>query len=80
MPLYESKKVVMEAVQWTGRNFDEMKAFVGDNLLGHEDAALILKCPSGTNRACIGDYIATAGPDDFYPVPAKVFDARWQLA
>ena len=70
MPKYRKKPVVVEAVRWTGSNLEEIRNFVGSDLIEdymeHFDIERALKemlvdiaidTLEGTMRVDYGDYI-----------------------
>ena len=84
MAKYRKKPVVIEAVQWTGSNFDEIKAFVdgrwevefdGDELLVHT-----LESGRGLLVASEGDWIIMGVIGEFYPCNHDVFEATYEPA
>lgn len=52
---YRKKPIVIEAIQWNGRNLEEIKNFVGVALTHGEK--LIIHTLEGDHEAKVGDYI-----------------------
>ena len=82
MAKFRKKPVMVEAVQWTGQNFDEIKAFVdgrwevefdGDELLVHT-----LESGRGPLVASEGDWIIMGVIGEFYPCNPDSFEATYE--
>lgn len=75
---YVKKPIPIEAVQWTGKNFDEIDAFTGNNVF-IEDG--ILKCRtlegimSAKNK--YGDYLIKGPVNEFYICEKNVFEMTY---
>jgi hypothetical protein len=86
---YRKKQIVIEAIQWTGFNLDEIKDFVGKAL--HIDINHSLYAdPSSTINLTIatleGDHICTKGDfiikgvnGEFYPCKPDIFEKTYEL-
>ena len=82
---YRKEPVVIEAVQWDGRNLGEIKEFVGDSLIYEiSDAAwkvgkgapavhMGIKTLEGTHICSKGDYIIKGVQGEFYPCKPDIF-------
>ena len=82
---YRKKPVVIEAVQWNGRNLEEIQEFVGDSLIySISDAAwkvgkgapvvcMEIKTLEGNYKCSIGDYIIKGVQGEFYPCKPDIF-------
>lgn len=91
---YRKKPVVIEAVQWTGKNHREMFDFLtnnekhnepitidGDNFyINHSEVkgGLIIKTLEGKHIASIGDYIIKGVNGEFYPCKPDVFEKTYE--
>lgn len=92
---YRKKPVVVEAVQWTGKNFDEVAKFVGDDF-GHkkayEDAQeraesygkYPLRLYENGHRiysedAHLADYIVKKPDGNFYTSAPEYFEDEYEL-
>lgn len=88
---YRKKPVIIEAVQWTGLNLEEIKAFVGD-ALQYEifDAAwkagvaapkveMKIKTLEGEMNVSKGDYVIKGVNGEFYPCKPDVFEKTYEL-
>ena len=89
---YKKKPVVIEAVQWNGRNLEEIKEFVGDSLIYEiSDAAwkagkcdpsvyMEIKTLEGNHKCSIGDYIIKGVQGEFYPCKPDIFKKTYEQA
>lgn len=91
MPRYRKKPVEVEAIQWTGGNAAEIKAFVGTRHHGGPAFVLPEENIWKTNRACVwnssqddyntvnkGDWIIRGSAGEFYPCEPGVFEATFE--
>lgn len=85
---FRKKPVVIEAVQWTGKNWDSIEKFAG------ERAQLVVKYSSdgryleysrlqidtleGTHVASLGDWIIKGPKGEFYPCKPDIFAATYE--
>lgn len=80
---YTSRPVSITAIQWTGENLDDVKAWVGDDKLDHwvSGAALTLWVEANTTWLPLeaGEWIIK---DElgFYPCKDSVFQRKYQKA
>jgi len=72
---YRKKPIVIEAVQWNGHNFEELK------LLGvkyeYEDH-LVIPTLEGDMRAGVGDWIIKEVKGEMYPVRNDIFQETYE--
>lgn len=75
---FRKKPVVIEAVQFTGENKDEIVEFTGD-LVGieNEDGTLGIITLEGSLRASPGDWIIKGVKGEFYPCKPDIFAATY---
>lgn len=91
MPKYRKKPVVVEAVRWTGSNLEEIRNFVGSDLIEEcvelFDIKRTLKemlvdiaidTLEGTMRVDYGDYIIKGIKGEFYPCEPDIFLATYE--
>ena len=91
MPKYRKKPVVVEAVRWTGSNLEEIRNFVGSDLIEEcvelFDIKRTLKemlvdiaidTLEGTMRVDYGDYIIKGIQGGFYPCEPDIFLATYE--
>ena len=76
MPMFRKKPVVIEAVQWTGANTEEIDAFLGGAVLPCGDPArqgLRIHTLEGIMLATAGDWIIKGVAGEFYPCKPDIF-------
>jgi hypothetical protein len=80
MAKFRKKPVVIEAVQYTGENADEIDNFVGFDLVRLLMSPVILEIPTleGTHRASKGDWIIKGVKGEFYPCKPDIFVATYE--
>lgn len=91
---YIKKPVVIEAVKWTGANYDEVSTFcnasnykivggTADSSGVHIDIdkeRLEIQTLEGTMEASIGDFIIKGVKGEFYPCKPDIFEQTYELA
>lgn len=82
---YRKKPVVIEAIQWTGLNLEEIKSFVGESLQydiidtawevgkGVPHVNMVIKTLEGDHICTKGDFIIKGVNGEFYPCKAEIF-------
>lgn len=76
---YRKKPVVVEAVQWTGKNQTEIDKFCGMNVVWSENKKMFLVLTlEGTMLASIGDYIIKGVNGEFYPCKPDIFEKTYE--
>lgn len=90
MARFRKKPVVIEAVEWTGTNVDEIAAFVssyadflrtdcvGPNGGVMPGGALIIPTLEGDHTASPGDWIVKGVKNEFYPVKPDIFALTYE--
>ena len=83
---YRKKPIVIEAVQWTGLNPEDVHAFVN---LGCTNGRVGEICQGfdinihtleGTMKADVGDFIVRGTKGELYPCKPDIFAATYELA
>lgn len=81
---YRNKQIVIEAIQWTGKNSVEVLMFAGFNKRNigdvYENCPLIVHTIEGDMAANIGDYIVKGVNGDFYPYKSNIFEKIYEKA
>jgi hypothetical protein len=86
MPKFRKKPVVVEAVQWTGSNVDEVLGFtlgrasVRDESFqrtSSSERVLVIETLEGTMRAGPMDWIICGIKGEFYPCKPDIFAALY---
>lgn len=87
------KPVVIEAIQWTGDNLQDVREFVGDYLfefktqtinlkkqeVKERTAGIKIKTLEGHHFANIGDYIIKGVHGEFYPCKPDIFEETYEV-
>ena len=91
MPKFRKKPVVVEVVRWTGSNLEEIRNFVGGDLI--EDwmeffdikrelkkmlVSIAINTLEGTMMVNYGDYIIKGVNNEFYPCKPDIFLATYE--
>lgn len=77
MNKYKKKPVIIEAVQYTGNNIEEIKKFCPNCSLLFD--ALIIPTLEGRMRASINDYIIKGVDGEFYPCKPDIFEKTYDI-
>jgi hypothetical protein len=91
---YTKKLVVIDAVQWTGKNHREIFDFLTENAFDKEsmqvtgdhfhidhtkvEGGLIIKTSEGEHLATIGDYIIRGVQGEYYPCKEDIFNQTYE--
>ena len=86
---YVKKPVEIEAHQWNGNNFNEIKNFTNSNVRYHpyyenneyykSNNTLVIKTLEGDMVASKGDYIIRGVNGEFYPCKPDIFEMTYEL-
>lgn len=74
---YRKKPVIIEAIQWAGKNLSEIDNFVGGSI-ANKGTILIIHTLEGDMEASIGDYIIKGVNGEFYPCKPDIFDKTYE--
>ena len=74
---YRKKPVIIEAIQWTGKNLSEIDNFMG-GLVENKGTTLVIYTLEGDMEASIGDYIIKGVNGEFYPCKPDIFDKTYE--
>lgn len=87
---YRKKPVIIEAVQWTGLNLEEIKAFVGASLQydiidtayeigkGTPFVNMTIQTLEGDLECTKGDFIIRGVNGEFYPCKPDIFEKTYE--
>ena len=92
MAKYRKKPIVVEAIQWTGSNLEEIRNFVGsdliENYIKHFDiertlikqtlSGIAINTLKGTMIVNYGDYIIKGVNNEFYPCKPDIFEQTYE--
>ena len=76
---YRKKPVEIEAVQWTGKNFEEIIAMDTEKrfLWTYSEKYILIYTLEGTMQASVGDYIIKGVQGEFYPCKPDIFEQTY---
>jgi hypothetical protein len=87
MAKFRKKPVVIEAVQWTGKNHQQVLDFTEDDLeifKPHNSRAFLIPTSEGEMRAEVGDWIIKepfpTGNRRYYPCKPDIFEKTYEPA
>ena len=80
MAKFRKKPVVIEAVLWTGRNVEEVNAFINE---GQDEETLpgrpiVIETLEGDVTAQVGDWIIKGVAGEFYPCKPNIFEQTYE--
>ena len=76
MKKYVKKPVEVEAIQWTGDNYEDIRNFTnGESVLLIDD--LVIPTLEGDHMASVGDYIIKGVKGEFYPCKPDIFEMTY---
>ena len=78
MVKYKKKPVVIEAIRFTGSNYDEIREFIGKNTLC-SDLSIVIPTLEGDMVAQKGDYIIKGVHGEFYPCKPDIFNETYEV-
>ena len=77
MAKYRKKPVVIDAIQWTGENRQEIREFAR-NCVDFVSDTVIIDTLEGTMRADEGDYIIRGIQGEYYPCKPDIFEETYE--
>ena len=80
MPKFRKKPVVIEAVQWTGNNREEMEKFIPNTILAKKNAEeeLAIGTLEGVMTASKNDWIIKGIHGEYYPCKPDIFEKTYE--
>lgn len=78
MKKYRKKPVIIEAVQFTGNNVDEILEFAKNSFNNPSTNEMMIPTLEGNMIASIGDYIIKGVNGEFYPCKPDIFDKTYE--
>lgn len=80
---FRKKPVVIEAIKWTGENFDAVKKFAGDNVKLEDDELVVVTLEDGKDNkakhaASKGDFVIKGVQDEFYFCKPDIFEETYE--
>ena len=79
MALYRKKPVIIEAVEWTGSNIDDIINWKsGRDMYMDINDNLIIITLEGSHKADIGDFIICGVKGELYPCKPDIFKLTYE--
>ncbi len=75
---FRKKPVVIEAVQFNGRNPAQIMGFTKSTATLDEDGLIRIHTLEGWMIASVGDWIIKGVKGEFYPVKPDIFEATYE--
>lgn len=77
---YRKKPVIVEAIQYNGKNRDEILVKLKMSSIGEDFVSrdLIIETLEGDMHATVGDYIIKGVNGEFYPCKPDIFDKTYE--
>lgn len=76
---FKKKPVTIDAIQWNGKNTEEVSKFVGESLT-IDTNDLKINTLEGTMTASVGDFIIKGVKGEFYPCKPDIFEQTYDAA
>lgn len=78
---FRKKPVVIEAILWTGTNFDDVSDFVQDTEIAYAgNNEVQIQTLEGVITAKAGDWIIRGVHGEYYPCKPDIFEKTYELA
>lgn len=74
---FKKKPVVVEAMQWTGLNLDEIKNFTGKDAIAFTPYTVTISTLEGCMTGRINDWIIKGLNGEFYPCKPDIFEKTY---
>lgn len=75
---WRKKPVVIKAVQYDGDNIDEIKEFVGNNIVEISEGVYSIITLEGKMMITKGDFVIQGVKGEFYPCKPDIFYATYE--
>jgi hypothetical protein len=77
---FRKKPVVIEAIQWTGKNLEEVLSFAKTNQIENDFIENWIQIPTleGTMKAMPGYWIIRGVKQELYPCKPDIFEATYE--
>ncbi len=72
------KRAEIEAIQWTGNNFEELRWFTGRQMHITPDGDLLIWTRHGHQVAKVGDWIIKGVKGEVYPCKPDIFERTYE--
>lgn len=78
MAKYRKKPVVIDAIQATLDNVDELVEFCEGNLKSHPLVGVVIETLEGKMNVSKGDYVIKGVKGEFYPCKPDIFEMTYE--
>lgn len=80
---FRKKPVAIEAIKWTGENFDAVKKFAGENVKLEDDELVVVTLEDGNDNkakhvASKGDFVIKGVKGEFYFCKPDIFKETYE--
>jgi len=76
---FRKKPAVIEAIEWSGLNVEEMEEFAGSAFgIIHSNFSFEVVTLEDTMRAEVGDFIIKGVKGEFYPCKPDIFEMTYE--
>ena len=77
---YMKKLIIVDAVQWTGNNIEEIRSFLDENGGAYTitDNSFVINTLEGDMLASLGDYIIKGVHGELYPCKPDIFKETYE--
>lgn len=82
MPRLRKKPVEVDAIQWTGNNFDEVRLFCPEVFTKEEDSGtsfIVIPTLEGDHYASAGDWIIKGVKGEHYPIKDDICKETYEF-
>lgn len=80
MRRFRKKPIVIEAVRFTGRNYQTVFDFIGDGAVGKHSSSGRIYLPTleGTMEVSPGDWVIRGVKGEYYPCKPDIFETSYE--
>jgi len=81
---YRKRPVVIDAIQWTGKNLEECQVFLGDSYMNFAErhpggiSEIHIRTLEGKHLASCGDYLIRGVKGEHYACKPDIFDMTYE--
>ena len=78
MGIYRKRPVAIEAIQWNGKNYHEIKLLGEREVSMETNERLIIHTLEGDHAASLNDYIIKGVKGELYPCKPDIFELTYE--
>jgi uncharacterized pyridoxamine 5'-phosphate oxidase family protein len=79
---FRKKPVIIDAIQWTGKNTNDVLHFCNKNttlaILGENKDFIMIATLEGRIQANINDWIIKGIKEEYYPIKPDIFESTYE--